>query len=368
MDETYIRIVLIGNGFDKALGLKTSYSDFILKYLKDSVISALQNQNIDNELISFEDIIKGTSTSIDFSISLIKEKNNVKELLEYLKEKIEITYKYDFFEDIVNKLIDARWVDIEQHYYDTLLKRFRSYKEDILGETSSLKYIFALNNCMDKLTDALNKYINEQENTFHYNYENNQMDLLFESFGLPLKLPNNALYKKINNTKNPAQIIFLNFNYTNTIKSIIDTGCVPIINKHIHIHGAVNNKNNPIIFGYGDDTKEDYETLEKNGEKELLRKFKLFQYSRTHYHNLLYYLDNWKFDVFIVGHSCGLSDGTLLKTIFEHKKCIGIQNFHYNGEEEDFNKRIEISRHFSNKVLMREKVLPFNKDALIPQL
>ena len=221
---------------------------------------------------------------------------------------------------------------------------------------------------MDKLTEALKQYICEQQDAFHFNYENNQMDSLFETISSPLRSQPSALVTRYNNVNAPSQIIFLNFNYTNTVKSIINTGCIPIKNRHIHIHGAVNNKNNPIIFGYGDDTKEDYESLEKNGEKELLRKFKSFQYSRTHYyHNLLYYLDNWKFDVFIVGHSCGLSDGTLLKTIFEHDKCIGIQNFHYKGESEDFNKRIEISRHFTNKVLMRERVLPFDKYAIIPQ-
>lgn len=32
-----------------------------------------------------------------------------------------------------------------------------------------------------------------------------------------------------------------------------------------------------------------------------------------------------------------------------------------------FEKRMEISRHFSNKILMRERVLPFDESATIPQ-
>ena len=101
---------------------------------------------------------------------------------------------------------------------------------------------------------------------------------------------------------------------------------------------------------------------------ELLKKIKSFQYPRTHnYHNLLNYLEVSEFDVFIMGHSCGLSDRTLLKTIFEHPNCLAIQVFHYQGENEHFYKRIEISRHFNNKVLMRERVLPYDQFASIPQ-
>lgn len=43
MNNPYNRIVLIGNGFDKALGLKTSYADFILNYLKEVFIEAYLN-------------------------------------------------------------------------------------------------------------------------------------------------------------------------------------------------------------------------------------------------------------------------------------------------------------------------------------
>ena len=36
------RLIIIGNGFDLAHGLKTSYHDFILYYLKDNCIKAIQ--------------------------------------------------------------------------------------------------------------------------------------------------------------------------------------------------------------------------------------------------------------------------------------------------------------------------------------
>ncbi|RMZ61337.1 hypothetical protein D1632_00105 [Chryseobacterium nematophagum] len=35
----------------------------------------------------------------------------------------------------------------------------------------------------------------------------------------------------------------------------------------IHIHGELNNKSNPIIFGYGDELDEDYRIIEKLNNK-----------------------------------------------------------------------------------------------------
>jgi hypothetical protein len=40
--ESINRVIIIGNGFDLAHGLKTSYHDFILNYLKDNCIKALE--------------------------------------------------------------------------------------------------------------------------------------------------------------------------------------------------------------------------------------------------------------------------------------------------------------------------------------
>ena len=70
--------------------------------------------------------------------------------------------------------------------------------------------------------------------------------------------------------------------------------------------------------------------------------------------------------LYIVGHSCGLSDRVLLKTVFENPKCENIFIFHHgkNLKERDkdyFYKTIQIARHFKNKALMRKKVKSFNQ-------
>jgi len=62
----------------------------------------------------------------------------------------------------------------------------------------------------------------------------------------------------------------------------------------------------------------------------------------------------------IFGHSCGISDRTLLSKIFEHKNCKSIKIFYYNGSEEsdNFNEvYMNLSRHFKEKERMREIVV-----------
>lgn len=366
MDKTYYRIVLIGNGFDKALGLKTSYADFILNYLQEVAIETFRKKSHDTKLISIKLLDFQFSKPLDFYIQKINGMNTAKELLEYIKSLTNISYKYDFFKDIVGQHIDARWVDIEQYYYATLKHEFTSFKAQKLI-IKNPKKIIALNNCMDELTVALNNFIREQQIIISLELKDS-LSSLIDSIGGPLRPEISALVKRHNRQNAPSEVLFLNFNYTNTVEQIIKNSFVMRNNKHLFIHGTVNNEENPIIFGYGDDTGEDYKELEIEGVNELLRKIKSFQYPRTHnYHYLLNYLEGNEFDVFVVGHSCGLSDKTLLKTIFEHSNCMAIQNFQYKGESEDFNKRMEISRHFADKVRMRERVLPYDRFASIPQ-
>jgi hypothetical protein len=69
--------------------------------------------------------------------------------------------------------------------------------------------------------------------------------------------------------------------------------------------------------------------------------------------------------VCIKGHSCGLSDRTMLKEIFEHENCVSIMIYYHKWGSEDnqndyVNKTYEISRHFTDKGLMRKKIVSFN--------
>ena len=117
------------------------------------------------------------------------------------------------------------------------------------------------------------------------------------------------------------------------------------------------------------------ENLNKN---EYLKNFKSFQYLKnSNFKKLLDFIDDDRYEVLILGHSCGLSDRTLLNSIFENINCRLIRVFYYKWKDKntgDFNDNYteisqNISRHFDDKTLMRRKLvnktfceaLPFNE-------
>lgn len=142
--------------------------------------------------------------------------------------------------------------------------------------------------------------------------------------------------------------------------------------KSIEIHGSLNDKENPLNFGFGDEMDDDYKTIENINDNEYLKNFKSFQYlQNSYYSDLLKYIDGEKFQVYIMGHSCGLSDRTLLNTIFEHKNCRSIKIFYYQKEDGSDNYTEitqNISRHFNNKKLMREKIVNKTLCEPLPQI
>jgi len=77
------------------------------------------------------------------------------------------------------------------------------------------------------------------------------------------------------------------------------------------------------------------------------------------------------FQVYIFGHSCGLSDRTMLNMIFEHENCVSIKIFYYENPSTGYNNYTdlteEISRHFKDKRQMRLKIVPFDKSSSMPQ-
>jgi hypothetical protein len=136
----------------------------------------------------------------------------------------------------------------------------------------------------------------------------------------------------------------------------------------MNIHGNVNDSENPIIFGYGDDLHSRYKELEDEENDELLKNIKSFYYTNTYdYQELIDFIVPQNYEVYVVGHSCGLSDRTLLKTIFEHENCVLIKIYTHKGKEEYFQKNIAVSRHCENKPNVRRKIVPFDKFAQIPQ-
>lgn len=344
-------LYLIGNGFDLAHGLKTSYNDFLLWYLHESVSTTNPGNSYDDELISFH---RRYNNPIQKHISVLKLKAELAEL------SISINCKHRFFKNLVDNYQRNKWVDIELEYYLALVSLYkRMEKADVLRSEQIDKELISLNQCFDSIKKKLNEYLKTL--IISSKQENLQIEsILLEGTGAE--------------GKEQGEKLFVNFNYTKTLELYTQKN-FPTINNLINIHGELINPSNPIIFGYGDEMDPHYEKIENLNNNEFLRNIKSFGYFRTdNYQRILRFIEG-KYNPFIVkilGHSCGLSDRILLNTIFEHPNCKAIKIYYYQKSETEndyFEKTQEISRHFkaSGKGDMRNKIVPFSQSVpLLP--
>ncbi len=162
--------------------------------------------------------------------------------------------------------------------------------------------------------------------------------------------------------------MLLNFNYT----KIADTYFPPKSDKFIvnHIHGYLSSPND-VIFGYGDEQDESFKGLQKRNDKESLKNIKSIKYLETpNYRKLLAFMESAPYQIYIMGHSCGKSDGTLLNTLFEHKNCISIKPYYYqkaDGTDNYMEMVQNISRNFTDMQLMRDRVVNKTQCKPLPQ-
>lgn len=167
----------------------------------------------------------------------------------------------------------------------------------------------------------------------------------------------------------------LNFNYTSTVEEYFkrsEYNLEPKPFKINYIHGKLNDKKNPIVFGFGDELDEEYKAIELEKTKGFFKFIKSFWYFRTaNYHNLLRFIESQEYQVLILGHSCGLSDRTMLNMLFEHSNCKSIKIFYYENDEGYSNYNdltLEISRHFKDKLKMRRVVVSGIYSSAMPQV
>ncbi|QEK50679.1 hypothetical protein FYC62_02620 [Pedobacter aquae] len=401
------RLVLIGNGFDLAHDLKTSYKDFIIWYLvkcfgnagylperyqdkllridfKDfnSFISAINahKPGFYHSGYTKEDLIYFITNH--FEQKTIKELLNIHALISYSDYTFETHYPNNkpFNVLVLSHLLrclivncqDCNWVDIENEYFDQL--KTCKAKDGSFDKEK----IRQLNAEFDYLKQRLKEYLIEQEEQAKIKVIPELLSAIGSQFDIsdfePLMGYDEAReslgYDKTIVPQIEHNLYFLNFNYTNTVENYINE-----LNKKLrffskvdinYIHGELKNADNPIIFGFGDEHDTVYKEFEEHRNNELFENIKSYQYLRTpNYRNLLTFLNSKNYQVFVMGHSCGLSDRTMLKTIFEHENCKSIRLFHYNSDFHD--KAINVSKHFSNKGHMRKLIVDYKAVDAFPQ-
>ena len=142
------RIVLIGNGFDLAHGLKTSYADFINWYWEKwmNKLFVRSETIIDDGLCKIE-ILKNipedySLEGYDF-VCILQEQSIIKFTL------------YALLEDIMKVYNHSNWVDIEGVYYKLLCESIKENPRVTHEE---------LNKQLDVLTQKLYEYLTLNNN------------------------------------------------------------------------------------------------------------------------------------------------------------------------------------------------------------
>lgn len=362
------RLVIIGNGFDLAHGLKTSYKDFIDWYWEHRLYALLTEHSDTSSDCLCTLITKAYSSwqSYAFSHSFFKNydgtwKKSPKEKIEEIINNEEDFYVElcPFFENITKSIDTKGWVDIENEYYK-LLKKYADKPDECKELNKQLKFL------QDKLVEYL-KTLPEVE------CNKEIVELLkapFEKQDISTYDKENAFasiraYASIPDKCTPENVLLLSFNYTNTVEMYTDSNRISN-----YIHGSLS-KENEIIFGYGDELDKDYKDILDKNDNELLNYVKSVKYLEAdHYKEMLRFIDSGPFQVYIMGHSCGNSDRTLLNTIFEHKNCVSIKPFYYkkaNGTDTYLEIVQNIYRNFKDMPLYRDRVVDKTRCIPLPQ-
>lgn len=396
------RIIIVGNGFDLAHGVKTSYKDFIEWYFGEVVEKLKRNYYYKDELLEVR-LQRTRHNSFELPDYLYLD--SPKEILQNIKKDGYIFECLPFLCRIISGIENKDWVDIEADYYEKLKDYALNKRGDVKQLNEELSYIekklieylkevengyFSPNPLNDSkavtnFQSEISKIIYSPFNIGEFNFKNRKFieehreywsrdaakeDLRgklsylgYEYFQVESMLNDveNFRQKKNNDFPDacllPDDIILLNFNYT----SIADK-YRPY--SSIHIHGKLDDEGS-VIFGYGDELDKKYKEIEELNDNEYLEKVKSVKYlERDNYRKMESFIESEPFQVYIMGHSCGNPDRTLLNKIFEHENCVSIKLFYYAYKDKEGNDRDNyteivrnITRNFNDKQLLRERVV-----------
>lgn len=393
------RLVLIGNGFDLAHGLKTRYKDFINWYWDQRVLgfNKIYSNISKDALCEFKIEEPYKWNQFKFNINPysggIHGKNVIDDILlnKYL---VKIKHSFSpFFDSIIKSVETKGWVDIENEYYNLLTKYAFAdssseeleelnvqlqYIQDLLAmylDEESKKDIKLVKSLLNKIYEPIKSQdisVKSYDKFREYidSCISQKMDVWQQKqtrYGLSdVSIHRVEQYVQTSDTAYypefpalfmlPDQILFVNFNYTNTVDFYLRSN----VSYQIHIHGDLENPQN-IIFGYGDEMDDNFHLLQKLNDNECLRKIKSIKYLESdNYRNILRFIDSAPYQIYIMGHSCGNSDRTLLNTLFEHKNCISIKPYYYkkpDGTDNYLDIIQNMSRNFTDMKLMRDSVV-----------
>ena len=325
-------LFILGNGFDLSHGMETRYDHF-LNYIfeehikEESKFNKLLNipksadiQDLDSFLTTFEHRFPHRYLIPHDPLATFKE------------EELGCNF---IGELISKKIIEGNWSDIEELYFQIINK-------------ADTQYLNSINTNFENFKIALQEYLRIQES------KSEKMDSY------------TRLFTKLLSTVNSMVV---NFNYTNTFEKLYMNDTVGYNKKNtIHIHGELFDELNPIVFGYAADDDEVGILLDKGNN--YLANIKRHQYKNSNQERKVKeYLNKTEdINLFIIGHSCGLSDKLILNQILNHPNIISIHILYYENRENYFDSHINIYRISNKNNDSYDKVVNFIDSHRIPQI
>ena len=331
-----MNILILGNGFDLAHGLKTKYSDF-LDYCVEK-----NNKRIIG-------MINYGTTFIDniWLQHFITTCNNYGKNWVDLEDEI-----YRVVLSLNKTLLDLSGGEIEMIFPLTF-----SIKKDIL-EFNFYKIIDYLKTCNNRLETDKKKYITVETNDFSHLYfyiENYQglINFIYDQLRTFVEMferylnevvmseidsePKYQLSLLQSSKPNIKSFLFiLNFNYTNTLtklyKDTMDSKQKKSI-RNFYVHGKINANNIVLVTQFFDDKNNnipsEFNVFRKHNQRHRYNTIEDYQ-------SLLQIIkssnDNTKRIFHVIGHSLDKSDYAILKHIFlAHND--SIINIYYHDEE-----------------------------------
>jgi hypothetical protein len=400
------RIVLIGNGFDLAHNLPTRYEDFINWYWNEVVCSLVSNytDTYSDKLCTLK-IKQSTWSQYAFNnwnLLCLCSDEYIRNIISD-KDNFEVKLS-PFLQNICQSIANKKWVDIENEYYHLLnecvfftasfgykeLNEQLSFIQKKLVEYLTQIKFYDINETIIN-TDIKNKIYSPieprdiavqdkmaLEKHFRYWIQTNEEKWGFKFYQYAIKdnrksaiiefikkylhtFPENDLLIDLKDYPKefllPDNIMLLSFNYTNTANYYWIKNEGFSIN---YIHGKLSHPDS-IIFGYGDEIDSHFQQLLEQNKNDILDNIKSIKYLESeNYRNVLSFMESGPYQIFVMGHSCGNSDRTLLNTLFEHKNCVSIKPFYYVKEDgsDNYLEIIKnISRNFTDMKLMRDRVV-----------
>lgn len=308
-------LIIIGNGFDLAHNLETSYPQFI-KYLVES----------NNKQVKHLDL---------FITGLHRNYEGLRQM-ENLSVHLSNTVKNDLLKILIQNFFLKNWSDVEEIYFEQL--------NSIGKNNAPYKTPQSLNGQFEQIKFALERYLYDQE----------KQSSKIESY--------DAMFNALDN----EHTLILNFNYTKTIDRLYNSSLTK--SRKLYFHGKIDSTENPIVFGYAASHEDSRKLIEKNNNQ-YMKYIKKHLYKRTANEALLtkYLNDHYQISVLILGHSCGLSDKLILNQILTHEHVETIRTFYFEEYENYFDTAVNIDRIMNDDEKFQKRVIDFSRSKRMPQ-